>query len=107
MQGYEEGACRGRRSAMVQVDIDIAKCTGCSHCRDVCPTNVFELRPREEVPDVVDDTVVAAKFQFRGEKSLAVHGPECIVCEACLFECEGECILITDDEQHVHRSTYK
>jgi hypothetical protein len=29
------------------------------------------------------------------------------VCEACLFECEGECILITDDENHVHRSTFK
>ena len=38
---------------------------------------------------------------------IAVNGPECIVCEACLFECEGECILITDDEGHVHHSTYK
>ncbi|HLM91974.1 MAG: ferredoxin family protein [Thermoplasmata archaeon] len=92
---------------MVQVDIDIARCTGCSHCKDVCPVNVFDLRPRAEVPDVVDNPEVAAKFQFRGEKSLAIHGPECIVCEACLFECEGECILITDDENHVHRSTSK
>jgi NAD-dependent dihydropyrimidine dehydrogenase PreA subunit len=92
---------------MVQVDIDIARCTGCSHCKDVCPVNVFDLRPRAEVPDVIDNPEVAAKFQFRGEKSLAIHGPECIVCEACLFECEGECILITDDEQHVHRSTSK
>jgi NAD-dependent dihydropyrimidine dehydrogenase PreA subunit len=92
---------------MVQVDIDIARCTGCSHCKDVCPVNVFELRPRTEVPDVVDDPEVAAKFQFRAEKSLAIHGPECIVCEACLFECEGECILITDGENHVHRSTSK
>jgi len=92
---------------MVQVDIDIARCTGCSHCKDVCPVNVFDLRPRAEVPDVIDNPEVAAKFQFRGEKSLAIHGPECIVCEACLFECEGECILITDDENHVHRSTSK
>jgi NAD-dependent dihydropyrimidine dehydrogenase PreA subunit len=92
---------------MVQVDIDIAKCTGCSHFKDVCPVAVFELRPRGEVPDVVDDIAVGAKFQFRGEKSFAVHGPECIVCEACLFECEGECILITDDESHVHFSVYK
>jgi NAD-dependent dihydropyrimidine dehydrogenase PreA subunit len=92
---------------MVQVDIDIAKCTGCSHCKDVCPVNVFDLRPRDQVPDVVDDASVGAKFQFRGEKSLAINGPECIVCEACLFECEGECILITDDEQHVHYSVYK
>ncbi len=92
---------------MVQVDIDISKCTGCSHCQDVCPVDVFDLRPRDQVPDVVDDPAVGAKFQFRGEKSLAINGPVCFVCEACLFECEGECILITDNEQHVHRSTYR
>ncbi|MCI4372307.1 MAG: 4Fe-4S dicluster domain-containing protein [Thermoplasmata archaeon] len=92
---------------MVQVDIDLAKCTGCSHCKDVCPVNVFDLKPRDQVPDVVDDPTVGAKFQFRGEKSLAVNGPECIVCEACLFSCEGECILITDDENHVHFSVFE
>ncbi len=92
---------------MVTVDIDEAKCTGCSHCRDVCPVNVFELRPRDQLPDVVDDPRVTAKFQMRGEKSLAIQGPVCFVCEACLFECEGECIIITDDENHVHKSTYR
>jgi len=60
---------------MVQVDIDVAKCTGCAHCRDVCPVNVFELRPRDQFPDVTDDAAVAAKFQFRGEKSIAVTDP--------------------------------
>jgi NAD-dependent dihydropyrimidine dehydrogenase PreA subunit len=69
--------------------------------------NVFELKPRDQFPDLVDDPAVGAKFQFRGEKSIAVNGPECIVCEACLFECEGECILITDDEGHLHHSTFK
>jgi ferredoxin len=65
---------------MVQVDIALEKCTGCAHCRDVCPVNVFELKPRDQFPNVVDDAGVAAKFQF---------------------------ILITDDEGHVHNSTYK
>jgi NAD-dependent dihydropyrimidine dehydrogenase PreA subunit len=92
---------------MVQVDIVLEKCTGCAHCRDVCPVNVFELKPRDQFPELVDDAAIAAKFQFRGEKSIAINGPECIVCEACLFECEGECITITDDEGHVHNSTYK
>jgi NAD-dependent dihydropyrimidine dehydrogenase PreA subunit len=92
---------------VVLVDIELAKCTGCSHCRDVCPVNVFELKPRDQFPDLVDDPTVGAKFQFRGEKSVSIHGPDCIVCEACLFECEGECILITDEEGHVHSSTYK
>ena len=92
---------------MVTVDIALPKCTGCAHCRDVCPVNVFELRPSSSFPDNVDDPEVGAKFQFRGEKSVAVNGPECIVCEACLFECEGECITIVDDENNVHHSTYK
>jgi NAD-dependent dihydropyrimidine dehydrogenase PreA subunit len=94
---------------MVSVDIAIAKCTGCAHCRDVCPVNVFELRPRgnPEFAHVVDDPNVAAKFQFRPEKSVVINGPECIVCEACLFECEGECITIVDDENNVRASVYK
>jgi hypothetical protein len=29
------------------------------------------------------------------------------MCEACLAECEGECITIVDDEGKVHQSTYK
>jgi len=92
---------------VVEVVVEMEKCTGCAHCRDVCPVNVFELRPRDEFPNVVDDPAVGAKFQFRGEKSLVVHGPDCIVCEACLFECEGECITIKDDEGKTHLSTYK
>ncbi|MFZ0890911.1 MAG: 4Fe-4S dicluster domain-containing protein [Thermoplasmata archaeon] len=92
---------------MVLVDVELERCTGCSHCKDVCPVAVFDLQPRDRFPDLIDDAAVAAKFQFRGEKSIALNGPECIVCEACLFECEGECILITDDEGHVHQSTYK
>jgi NAD-dependent dihydropyrimidine dehydrogenase PreA subunit len=92
---------------MVTVLVELSKCTGCAHCRDVCPVNVFEMRPRDQFPGVTDDPGVAAKFQFRGERSAVVNGPDCIMCEACLFECEGECIDITDDEGTLHKSTYK
>ncbi|MCI4336439.1 MAG: 4Fe-4S dicluster domain-containing protein [Thermoplasmata archaeon] len=92
---------------MVTVDVQHAKCTGCTHCRDVCPVTVFEMNPRETFGDIVDDTSVAAKFQFRAEKSKVIAGADCIMCEACLFECEGECITIVDDEGKVHQSTYK
>jgi NAD-dependent dihydropyrimidine dehydrogenase PreA subunit len=92
---------------MVTVEVAHAKCTGCTHCRDVCPVNVFRMDPRDQYPDVVDDPSVAAKFQFRGEKSTVIAGADCIMCEACLFECEGECITIVDDEGSVHQSTYK
>jgi len=92
---------------MVSVEVALEKCTGCAHCRDVCPVTVFEMKPRDHWPNVVDDPEVAAKFQFRGERSDVVHGPDCIMCEACLFECEGECITIVDDEGTTHHSTYK
>ena len=92
---------------MVTVDVELSKCTGCAHCRDVCPVNVFEMQPRERFPGVVDDPSVGAKFQFRAEKSAVINGPDCIMCEACLFECEGECITIVDDEGKTHPSTYK
>jgi NAD-dependent dihydropyrimidine dehydrogenase PreA subunit len=92
---------------MVSVEVELAKCTGCSHCRDVCPVTVFEMQPRAAFGDIVDDPAVAAKFQFRAERSRVINGPECIMCEACLFECEGECITIVDDEGKVHASTYK
>jgi NAD-dependent dihydropyrimidine dehydrogenase PreA subunit len=92
---------------MVTVDVELSKCTGCAHCRDVCPVNVFEMQPRERFPGVVDDPAVGAKFQFRTDKSAVINGPDCIMCEACLFECEGECITIVDDEGKTHPSTYK
>ncbi|MCI4348182.1 MAG: ferredoxin family protein, partial [Thermoplasmata archaeon] len=79
---------------MTTVDVQHAKCTGCTHCRDVCPVNVFEMQARDRFEGVVDDVTVAAKFQFRAEKSRVINGPDCIECEACLFECEGECITI-------------
>ena len=92
---------------MVSVEVAHTKCTGCTHCRDVCPVTVFEMVPRDQFPGIEDDPAVAAKFNFRGEKSKVINGPECIVCEACLFECEGECITIVDDENNVHHATYK
>jgi len=92
---------------MVSVVVDANKCTGCKHCSDVCPVSVYELKPVSEFKNIKNDPEVAKKFKFRGEKSVAVRGGDCILCEACLFECEGECITITDDEGHVHKSVYK
>ena len=38
---------------------------------------------------------------------MAEHGPVCIICNACLTECEGSCITIWDDEGKTYQSTYK
>jgi NAD-dependent dihydropyrimidine dehydrogenase PreA subunit len=56
---------------------------------------------------VADDPEVAAKFKFREEKSVADNASSCILCNACLYECEGSCITITDDEGKTFQSTYK
>ncbi|MCL4325855.1 MAG: ferredoxin family protein [Candidatus Thermoplasmatota archaeon] len=94
---------------MVSVVVEASKCTGCAHCTDVCPVTVFELKPLSDpaFKGVKNDPAVEAKFKFRDKKSIAVRGSDCILCEACLFECEGECITITDDEGHTYKSVYK
>ena len=104
------------------------------HCFDVCPVAVFEMKDRAS-PDVNSDVApedvkwkgshlpeVTAKWgnvqdghhhfaeKFEGGSggiSVALNGPSCILCQACLIECEGECIVITDDTNNVYHSIYK
>ncbi len=38
----------------MDVYVDKPKCTGCSHCFDVCPVAVFEMKDRAS-PDVNND----------------------------------------------------
>ena len=42
-----------------------------------------------------------------GGISVGVNGSACILCQACLIECEGECIHITDDTGTKYQSIYK
>ncbi|MGI0134691.1 MAG: 4Fe-4S dicluster domain-containing protein [Candidatus Micrarchaeaceae archaeon] len=116
------------------------KCTGCQHCKDVCPVAVFEMKGRgtPENPDAegangdtapeehkwkgVIDPVYKAKWEnvtdghkhfakdndgTSGGLSVAVNGSACILCQACLIECEGECITIIDDNGTKYDSIYK
>lgn len=118
----------------MDVYVEKQKCTGCAHCFDVCPVAVFEMHDRSS-PNVNADHApekdqwkgshlpeVTAKWanvqdghhhfadKFEGGSggiSVGVNGPACILCQACLVECEGECIVITDDTNNVYRSIYK
>ena len=110
----------------MQVYVEKPKCTGCAHCFDVCPVAVFEMKDRAAADvnnDVApedakwkgtNDPAVISKWKdvqdghthFK-EKSVAVNGSACILCQACLIECEGECIVITDDTSTVYHSVYK
>jgi NAD-dependent dihydropyrimidine dehydrogenase PreA subunit len=42
-----------------------------------------------------------------GGISVGVNGSACILCQACLIECEGECIHIIDDSGNKFQSIYK
>ncbi len=109
----------------MDVYVEKAKCTGCDHCKDVCPVAVFEMIP---VDGNVNQDHAPEDAQWKGQhdpasyakwkdvqdghthftnKSVAINGPSCILCQACLIECEGECIVITDDNNQVYRSVYK
>jgi NAD-dependent dihydropyrimidine dehydrogenase PreA subunit len=109
------------------VYVDKPKCTGCSHCFDVCPVAVFVMKDKS-APDVNSD-VAPPEDQWKGQdnpevyakwnndvqkchdhfkqKSVAVNGPACILCQACLIECEGECITIIDTQGQKYQSIYK
>ena len=50
---------------MVLVDVELARCTGCAHCRDVCPVAVFDLQPRDRFPDLIQ------RRRGRGEVSVS------------------------------------
>lgn len=109
----------------MDVYVDKPKCTGCDHCKDVCPVAVFEMVPvagdvnRDNAPEEmkwkgVNDPEVHAKFanlqdghHHYEQKSVAVNGSACILCQACLIECEGECITILDDNGVKYQSIYK
>lgn len=119
----------------MDVYVNKAKCTGCQHCKDVCPVAVFEMKGRKDMVGANADTAPEdAKWKgttlpdvhekwanvqdghkhfaddndgTSGGLSVAVAGSACILCQACLIECEGECIHITDDAGVRYDSIYK
>ncbi len=60
---------------MVEIKIDLDKCTGCATCVDVCPVGVFELQD---------------------EKSAAANADECLVCTVCETECPENAIEVIE-----------
>ncbi len=119
----------------MDVYVDKPKCTGCQHCKDVCPVAVFEMHSRADLAKAnadnapeemkwknVHDPAVESKWKDvqdghkhyapendgqSGGISVGVNGSACILCQACLIECEGECIHIIDDSGNKYQSIYK
>jgi membrane-bound hydrogenase subunit ehbK len=118
----------------MKVYVNKPLCTGCQHCKDVCPVAVFELRDRSDAANVnadgapavmewkqVSDKDMLAKWKevqdghnhfaekndgTSGGISVGVNGEACILCQACLIQCEGECIHIIDDSGTEYKSIY-
>ena len=66
---------------MVEVQIDVDKCSNCGKCVDVCPEKVFKL---QEVDGKKLSKVVAEK--------------QCFACRACEVRCPERAIQITGFE---------
>lgn len=66
---------------MVNIKIDVERCTGCGTCIDVCPESVFKLREED-----------GRKF------SKVVAENNCFACRACEVRCPERAIQITGYE---------
>lgn len=60
--------------------IDYDKCTGCGHCYDICPMDVYRIDEETQKPYV---------------RYLA----DCMSCFLCELECPGEALYVTPDRE--------
>ena len=124
----------------MDVYVDKKMCTGCQHCKDVCPVGVYEMKgrgtPEDPNAEGANSDTAPKEVQWTGQPdkqesekwskvkdghkhfakdndgtsgglSAAVNGASCILCQACLVGCEGECIHITDDSGNKYKSVHK
>lgn len=64
---------------MVQIKIDLNKCTGDGTCVDLCPAAVYEL-----------------KEEGGKKKAQAVNVEACLVCRACETQCPAGAIQVIE-----------
>ena len=60
---------------MVEIKVEVEKCTGCGTCVDTCPVGVYEVKDGKSTP---------------------VKVSECLVCRACETQCPSACIEVIE-----------
>jgi len=60
---------------MVEIKVEVEKCTGCGTCVDTCPVGVYEVKDGKSTP---------------------VKVSECFVCRACETQCPSACIEVIE-----------
>jgi NAD-dependent dihydropyrimidine dehydrogenase PreA subunit len=65
---------------MIQVKVDLEKCTGCGTCVGLCPVEVYEM------VDVGGE-----------QKASPVNASECITCRTCEANCPEGAIEILEE----------
>lgn len=59
---------------MIDVQVDVEKCTGCGSCVPICPSKVFRMTDGKADPYKFD---------------------ECVDCQSCVETCEAGAITVT------------
>ncbi|MHC4513950.1 MAG: RnfABCDGE type electron transport complex subunit B [Planctomycetota bacterium] len=76
--------------------VDVDKCTACNDCVEVCPKDLFELRP------ITQPLVVQCKTPLAGEEALALCAVACDACGRCAQDATDGLITMEGNLPVVH-----
>jgi NAD-dependent dihydropyrimidine dehydrogenase PreA subunit len=76
--------------------VDHARCEGKRDCIDVCPHDVFEVRPIDDVD--YQSLGLLARLKVRAHGRLTAYSPnedDCRACGLCVVACPEHAIVLT------------
>jgi MinD superfamily P-loop ATPase len=76
--------------------VDVDKCTACNDCVEVCPKDLFELRP------ITQPLLVQCKIPLSGEAATALCAAACDACGRCAQDATEGLITMVGNLPVVH-----